>query len=511
MEVLNNFFVGVLETSNHTDSTNESKQLYYNDILESENINGKGKLFITNENLSLVYNGPIVNSKMNGNGYIIYTLNKENPLYKSYQGELQNNYYNGEGIITFTNGDVFIGNFSKGKKDGPGKMYNSNGDLTMDNIWKNDIICGKVDYIDYYHNTKIPKIIGQLSNSIKIGHWLNIREDETIERIDYYNISESETGSGSGSGTRSESKSNEIIKQLITHNNGYPKVQCLHYDNKPSIEELCMGTFKYFDDKLIYKTKRSNKNNSSSGSSNLDKGINNNDIDYANMSKYATMLDTSKIKDHTMYLYLDSKGKKVKITEFINNKEYDYIVYLDDGSNKNVKYFVNNFNINPISKQVTCKSSIYQIDSHSDIKLPMLYYEGETNNSYLPHGTGIIYSNGNIKMSGIFDKGHITNGILCAEHDSKTYLYYDGSFKNDNPDGEGSFYDHNNNKLYDGQVSNGKRHGDGISYWLNGVNNWKGRWHHDKKHGKGTLYADNGELICHCTHNNDQFEEFDNI
>ena len=170
MEVLNNFFVGVLETSNYTDSiyeSKQSKQSYYNDILESENINGKGKLFITNENLSLVYNGPIVNSKMNGNGYIIYTLNKENPLYKSYKGELQNNYYNGVGIITFTNGDVFIGNFSKGKKNGPGKMYNSNGDLTMDNIWKNDIICGKVDYIDYYYKTKIQKIISKLSNSIK--------------------------------------------------------------------------------------------------------------------------------------------------------------------------------------------------------------------------------------------------------------------------------------------------------------------------------------------------------
>ena len=500
MEVLNNFFVGVLDASNQSESESESesKQIYYNDILLSDNVNGRGKLFITNEDISLVYNGPIINSKMNGNGYIIYTLNKENPLYKSYKGGLLNNNYNGTGIITFTNGDVFIGNFSKGRKNGAGKMYNSNGDLIMDNIWKEDIICGKVDYIDYYHGTKIPKSIGQLSNSIKIGHWLNIREDETIERIDFYNDCESE----------SESKSNEIIKQLITHNGGYLKVQCLYYNNKPSIEELCMGNFKYFDDKLIYKTKQLNKNNCSS---NLDKGIDNNDVDYANMSKYAIPLDTSTIVDNTMCLYLDSKGKKIKITEFINNKEYDHIIYLDDGTNKNVKYFVNHFNTNTNTKEVTCKSSIYHIDPNSEIELPMLYYEGETNNSYLPHGTGIIYSNGNIKMSGSFEKGHITNGILCAQHDSKTYLYYDGSFKNDIPDGEGSFYDHTNNKLYDGQVSNGKRHGDGISYWLNGVNNWKGRWHHDKKHGKGTLYADNGELICHCTHNNDQFEEFDNI
>ena len=47
--------------------------------------------------------------------------------------------------------------------------------------------------------------------------------------------------------------------------------------------------------------------------------------------------------------------------------------------------------------QFTTKSCIYQIDPKSDISLPMLYYEGETNSSYQPHGNGMTYSNGQIK------------------------------------------------------------------------------------------------------------------
>jgi hypothetical protein len=533
MDVLNNYFVGIRNLDTQPESISEpelssqslsegnpkTKYEYYDNKLTSDDINGYGKLCVSDQNVIFSYNGPISNSKMNGNGFIIYISNKENPLYKSYKGELKDNVFNGKGKITFTNGDIFIGSFTKGKKDGPGKMYNSNGDIIMDNIWKNDIVCGKVDYVDYYHGTKIPKVIGQLYDSVKFGHWLQIREDKTIEKIDYFADPKSDTDpktdSKSDADPKSDadsksdadyksdadSKSSSIIKSLSTHDTGYLKTQCLSFKSKLSIEELCLGSFTYFEDKLIY------KNNGPQ--SKLDNVTNDISVNYSEVYKYALPSDDSTNADNTMYLYLDSKGKKVKITEFIGGKEYDRVVHLDDGTgNKNLKFYVNQIHMD--AGHVITKSSIYQIEAKSDFILPMLQYEGEINSSYLSHGNGTIYSNGNIKMSGNFDKGHIVNGILFAEHDTDMYMYYEGSFKNDKPDGEGTFYDHKGRKIFEGQVSDGKRHGDGISYWVTCSINWKGKWHNDKKHGKGTLYSDNGELICNCVHENDQFIDFVN-
>lgn len=511
MDVLNNYFVGIknldtqpepiseLSSQSSSEGNPKTKYEYYGNKLTSDDINGYGKLFVSDQNVIFSYNGPISNSKMNGNGFIIYMFNKENPLYKSYKGELKDNVFDGKGKITFTNGDIFIGSFTKGKKDGPGKMYNSNGDIIMDNIWKNDIVCGKVDYVDYYHGTKIPKVIGQLYDSVKFGHWLQIREDKTIEKIDYFADPKSDTDS------KTDPESSSIIKSLSTHDTGYLKTQCLSFKSKLSIEELCLGSFTYFEDKLIYKNNGSqSKSDNKSDDKSDDKSHN-----YSEIYKYALPSDDSTNADNTMYLYLDSKGKKVKITEFIGGKEYDRVVHLDDGTgNRNLKFFVNQIQVD--AGHVITKSSIYQIEAKSDFILPMLQYEGEINSSYQSHGNGTIYSNGNIKMSGNFDKGHIVNGILFAEHDSNMYMYYEGSFKNDKPDGEGTFYDHKSRKIFEGQTSDGKRHGDGISYWVTGSINWKGKWHNDKKHGKGTLYSDNGELICNCIHENDQFIDFVN-
>ena len=48
----------------------------------------------------------------------------------------------------------------------------------------------------------------------------------------------------------------------------------------------------------------------------------------------------------------------------------------------------------------------------------------------------------------------------------------------------------------------------GISYWHTGAINWKGKWRNNLKHGKGTLYADDGNMICNCIHESDQFIDF---
>jgi hypothetical protein len=405
MEILHNHFIGHIGmTKPFSEKVYEQKEMIYSGQLKSDQkINALGKLFISDTESSFVYNGAIVNNQMNGDGYLVYISNQLNPTYKSYKGSFKNNQFDGQGTIMFTNGDVFIGNFSQGKKHGSGKMYNSNGDLIMNNIWKNDIVCGKVEYVEYYHGTKDPKIVGQLNNSVKVGHWIHIRDDKTIERIDYYEQNtdedndldaenpeelddnpeelddnadeyEDEVSEKTIKNTKKSTESTESVKSvksnrsrknsktdkqinssepnaklvLHTHPSGYIMTQRLNFEIMPSNEELCMGTFKYFDDKLNYKTKNSKEDKSNIN--NLDKGVDSGSGGfggsdgsyYEELSNIAIKSNIQLETDHTMYLYLGTKGNKLKITEIVNGIEYPRIVYLDESENKSKKFFVSN-------------------------------------------------------------------------------------------------------------------------------------------------------------------------
>lgn len=480
MELLNNYFVGIL---------NNNSEFYFSELI-TDNINGNGKLYISNDKVKCSYNGPILNSKMNGQGLIIYSYHEN--LYKSYKGGFSNNEFNGEGTITYTNGDMFIGNFVNGKKNGSGKMYNPNGNIIVDNIWINDIICGIYDFIDYYHNTKIPKIIGKYCDSIKIKDWIYIRQDNTISIINYYkNIIINEAKESTLKALLSEN--------LITHNTGYLQKQYLKLDNNITDDILCLGDFKYFDIKLMYDNKMI---------LNVNKNID--EFNYPDMFEYAIAIDQSDIKNNSMFLYLDSNGKKIKITKFIDGVEYDKILYLAQDLkihiDKCINFIVYNF-IRDKFNNIIIKPSIYQINS--DFKHPTLYYEGDINSEYQPNGNGIIYMSGNtIKMSGSFINGQITKGILFGEHKNNLYIVYEGTFKDNLPNGEGTFENHFGDKIYEGQVLNSKRDGDGISYYPNGLIHWKGAWKVDKMHGKGTLYGDEGSLIGDCTYINGEFADF---
>ena len=167
MEVLNNYFIGLKSIDNISELSSDFKPEIVHEYL-TETTQGYGKLFVSNETESYIYNGQITCGQITGSGYIKFINDKRYPEYKSYQGELLEGKFNGAGTIIHTNGDIFNGMFSNGIKNGPGKMYNSNGDIIMDNIWKNNVICGKVKYIEYFHNTKQIKISGVLFNSIKI-------------------------------------------------------------------------------------------------------------------------------------------------------------------------------------------------------------------------------------------------------------------------------------------------------------------------------------------------------
>ena len=433
MELLDNHFIGIIENTTGTieydslinQKTEKKPQIHSGKLDPERKINAYGKLFISNLDISFVYNGSIIDNLMNGTGNIVYLSNKENPTYKSYTGTFRENLFEGEGTLVFTNGDIFIGHFSHGKKNGVGKMYNSNGDLIMNNIWIDDIVSGKVEYIEYYHGTINPKIIGQLNNSIKVGHWLYIREDETIERIDYYDQSETDSNNGdeleevndSESRKRRGSKTNKSIKQLKsvgtkqsktqikssikTHSSGYIYDQRLNFTKKPTDEELCIGNFKYYDNKLSHNRKTE--------CNFLDRGTESVVQDYEKLSEISIKTDKSLEEDGTLYLYLSPKGNKTEISEILNGTEYPKIIYLDE-SDKKYQKFVVYTNCKDSNGNILIKSSIYQIDNSIKPPVPVIHYSGELNLSYQPNGSGSLYSNGNVTLSGTFDKGIILSG-----------------------------------------------------------------------------------------------------
>ena len=472
MEVLNNYFVG-------TTGTTDGKII--NEYL-SDKTNGYGKVLFQNETSTYTYNGPIVNGKLNGKGLAVYMTSSDK--YKKYYGEFIDGKFNGSGTLTYTDGNIFIGQFKNGLKHGQGKMYNQSGDIIIDNIWKNDCVCGKVEYVEYFPQTKIPKLVGTMMNSSKIGPWVYYKDSDsnTILRIDYY-----ENYSLDVSDTEIKEK---LLKTLKTNTNGFISPQLFEFNNKLSLEDIIMNTFD------IYKDVLRNKKNLN----NLDKDDSGYSFDPNKYEKYAIPVDTTLINDNTLVVNMTSNGNIVSVGKYIDGKEQDYVVFLGkDQNKKNVsKYLVHN--------TLTNTKSLYEYNPESEIPLPTIHYEGEMLNDQ-PHGHGTIYEvNCKILYMGVFDHGQIVDG---THYNTNTGTpIYEGKFKNSKPDGEGKFYDDRGILIYNGMISAGKRNGHGISYYTSsGAMNWEGGWHNDMKHGTGRLYGEDGLLICICRHVNDNFEQ----
>ena len=342
MEILNNLFVGISSLENLNPESIISEYI-------NLNTNGFGKLYIYTSDIAYTYNGPILNGKMNGHGLIIYIFDKINSTYKSYNGNIVDDLFDGYGILTYTNNDIFIGNFSKGLKNGSGKMYNSNYDIIMDHIWLNNIVCGKVDYIDYYHQTKYPKVIGQLYNSIKINTWLYIHENNIVDKIDYYNDNVDQE---------------LLLKKLLIHNTGYIINQCLSLNTlKLSDEDLCMGLFNCYSEKIIYKL-NSNSNSNSNSNVNSNSNINANPNVKSNSNSISSKKSNKKIskkisqklksKFTTILKTIDKSADNNIIDEYIDKIN----LILDSKDDKTIdnKYQVIDQTTNKIIEQIIDKN-----------------------------------------------------------------------------------------------------------------------------------------------------------
>ena len=426
-------------------SNNNIETIYIN-----EETNGFGKLYVSNDNYSYSYNGYIKNGLMDQFGLIIYQYNKINPTIIKYEGELLNNEYNGKGKLTFTNGDIFIGNFKQNMKHGSGKLYNSIGNIIIDNQWKDDIICDKIKFIEYYIGTTNIRLEGDLLNSFKVGPWIYYREDNIIDKIDFYKEFD----------INDENIAEILESSIKTNKSGYIISQKLEIKSEQSNIDLIK--FKnYFDAILTSSTTRQ----------------------YIKYFKNISISTNNSLSDFNYYLQLDEYGK-VKIISYSNVNLLNLIIFLS-----NNKYLIKNND----------KMSIYQI-INNDLSL---YYDGNLDKNNQPNGNGILYSNGNIQYKGIFIHGQLKSGSKYSTT-SPQYILYDGTYKNNIPDGIGIYYNQQNVKIYEGMIVRDKYHGNGISYWkTTGLKNWDGEWQFGVKHGNGYLYDENENLICHCQYEND--------
>lgn len=451
--MLNNYFIGIDESDN-----------IISDYINSNSITGYGKLYYN----GISYNGMLKESKMDGNGLIIYSGNTQ---ILSYMGEFKDNLYNGSGTIRYCNGDTFIGQFKNGKKDGPGKLYNSNGIIIMETEWKDDIICGKTEYIEYYPNSKNIKIFGLLVNSIKNGPWIYCLENGIIERIDYYSKDE-------------DQKVEKLERQLKMDKSGYLTKQIiqLNYKNNNDFEMLLM-------------LEKYNYNNMSFNI--------NNKTDYNKYYDIAIPVDRQNIIFGTLFgnTVEGSNGKIVLISQTGDANEF---IKLTDSS----------IRVNNIIKKMKIYIKedktviIYSLSSSDKIDI---YFEGSMNIATDRILKGSLYYNnycytGDFNSNNEIISGTMQHVKIINDRHIIGKIYYKGSFKLGKPDIEGIYYDNNENRQYEGQHNNGKYNGYGIEYRENGTIVWEGEWRNGKKHGRGRLYGDDGLLIAECIYDNDNYD-----
>jgi len=130
--------------------TNKTLVIKYIGVFKGAFLEGNGKIYINNY---LYYEGNFVNNKYNGFGKIYYNNKKIR-----YAGNFKNNLKDGNGKLYDIKGNLlYDGNFKEDKKNGEGKYYDPNFSLVSpvyNGNWDNDMYNGKglINYVfgDYY-------------------------------------------------------------------------------------------------------------------------------------------------------------------------------------------------------------------------------------------------------------------------------------------------------------------------------------------------------------------------
>ena len=101
----------------------------YDGEFQNDQYNGFGTLIIPGGEK---YVGEFKDNKRNGKG--VYTF----PDGQKYVGEFKDDERNGQGIYTFPNGEKYVGEFKGGDYDGRGTLYTANGEVKYEGLWSKD-------------------------------------------------------------------------------------------------------------------------------------------------------------------------------------------------------------------------------------------------------------------------------------------------------------------------------------------------------------------------------------
>lgn len=86
------------------------------------------------------YEGEFIANRKHGQGVLILGRTNEH-----YEGEFKDDLMDGFGKITYANGDIYLGNFTKGKKNGKGK-YTIKDRYELDGNWEMEVKHG--DFVE---------------------------------------------------------------------------------------------------------------------------------------------------------------------------------------------------------------------------------------------------------------------------------------------------------------------------------------------------------------------------
>ncbi len=126
-------------------------------------IHGTGILFFSNGNK---YDGNWVNQYREGNGKLIFTNGDV------YKGKFKKSKFHGEGTMKFANGEKYVGEWANDEQNGFGKYYYNNDDV-YEGHFKNGTLDGKGKM--FYHDGT--KYFGTWSNNYKDGQGTFFKAD----------------------------------------------------------------------------------------------------------------------------------------------------------------------------------------------------------------------------------------------------------------------------------------------------------------------------------------------
>jgi hypothetical protein len=130
------------------------------------------------------YEGEFFNGVRHGHGSLFFADGSE------YVGEWECNYMHGSGTRRFVNGDVYVGTYQDGKRCGPdGRFYFANGDLYVGR-WSHDVMNGIGRY--YYGNGQ--RFEGRFKNGKRHGPGKFQRVDGSLDQFLYVNDQRSGVG-----------------------------------------------------------------------------------------------------------------------------------------------------------------------------------------------------------------------------------------------------------------------------------------------------------------------------